>query len=423
MFSEMVQVFVNPIFPNDHSMGSDNFLRYVRSKITNEQFALLSIAVCNDFSIECHSFFDEDFDAFLKINELSVLSMLKPLAFNYEKTANFKRPCWALVEKAEGERCLIISVSPTREYLRQYSLIVQTAILFLCPKGQAATKYERAARAAAAMRVFYYPKIAGSFSDMLGLGCFLERTRSGNDVYIIGEGEKAFRDVIQHDGVGVVSHDALSFRVVDINLPGVKFRVRIVSVKHSFWGSAAGNVARVCAQIGTAKGVIYIAKLGAISARINIFDMVSPSRFLLWDRGKLRDVSAPPPFIPDEALHEMRIAATVHATLPTLVEETHVLLNHFAAFGAETVDNEIAFIAKEIAGVNEGLDVPVRFSCLHIVTDKPSSNVVADSRATKSIEVNHLLSKDDLHYRRLKQSHHRRFVSVLLRVMAIGDVV
>lgn len=412
------QISINPVFPADHSMGSRNFLRYIRSKITSEQFALLSIAVCNDFRIECHSFFFEDLEDFLVVRKLKMLNVLQPMPFSYKKIANNKRPSWLLVENEEGETLLTISVSPTKEYLLQYASIVQSAVLFLCPRGQRSASYTKAAHAAEAMKAFYYPEIAEHYSDRLGLTAYLEHTKGPDDVYVIGEGDKAFAQVIS-DGLFVENvHDSTSFSVIDLALPDAIFRIRIIAIKHSFWGSAAGNVAKVCAELGSTKGIVYIAKLGAISQKLDLFDMVSPCKFLLWEANKVTHIQAPPAFFDEAVLSEMGVVQTVHVSLPTLVEETNFLLNHFNVNGAEAIDNEISFIAASIALVNRRVSTPVPFSCLHIVTDKPSSSIFEKlNDGVETSDINHLLSKDNLQYRRQKNHHHRHFLEIFNRTI------
>lgn len=418
MFTKSQLIDISPVFPTDHSMGSCNFLRYIRSKITSEQFSLLSIAVCNNFQIELHSFFFEDIDKFLSFKKFKLLKLLRPIPSSYKKISNSKRPSWLLVETDGGETSLIISVSPTKEYLLQYASIVQCAVLFLCPRGQRSASYTKAASAAESIKICYYPEIAEYYSDRLGLTAYLEDTRGTNDVYVLGEGDKTFNTIIS-EGLFVDNvYEALSFSVIDIMLPNAAFRVRIIAIKHSFWGSAAGDVARVCAELGATKGIIYIAKLGAISTRLSLFDMVSPCKFYLWNTNEIDDVEAPPPFLNEALLSEMGVTQTVNVSLPTLVEETTLLVNQFSAKGAETIDNEISFIAASIALVNKSVSTPVPFSCLHIVTDKPSSNILEQIKYAPDIaSINHLLSKDNLHYRRQKNSHHRIFLEILERTL------
>lgn len=418
MFLNPSQISINPVFPADHSMGSRNFLRYIRSKITSEQFALLSIAVCNDFRIECHSFFFEDLEDFLYARKLKILNLLQPMPFSYKKIANSKRPSWLLVENEKGETILTISVSPTKEYLLQYASVVQSAMLFLCPRGQRSASYTKAAHAAETMRAFYYPEIAANYSDRLGLTAYLKRTKGPDDVYVIGEGDKAFAHIIS-EGLFVESfHDSTSFSVIDLALPDAVFRIRIIAVKHSFWGSAAGNVAKVCAELGSTKGIVYIAKLGAISKNIDLFDMVSPYKFLLWENNKVTHIQAPPAFFDETMLSDMGVIPTVHISLPTLVEETNFLLNHFNTNGAETIDNEVSFIAASIALVNRSISTPVPFSCLHIVTDKPSSSIFEKlNHGVEVSDTNHLLSKDNLQYRRQKNHHHKHFIEIFNRTI------
>jgi hypothetical protein len=420
VFEEAIALKLKPVFPADHSMGSRDFLRYIRSKVTNQQFSLLTIAVCNGFPIECHAIFMDLTQSLLAFEKIRLCHTLTPMELSYKKVANSIRPTWLVCEDSQGRKKLIIIVSPTKEYLAQYAMIIQSVILFLCARDQGSRVYAKAARAAAAIKATYYPTVTENYSELIGLTKYLQKTQEDNDIYVIGEGDKAFSHLMgkSEKPCRKKVFDADAYQVTDLTLPGAFYRTRIIAIKHSFWGSGAGNVAKACAELGSTKGIIYIAKLGALSPSLGLLEMVSPSEFMLWENGKLTKVIPPPAFLGLEQLSEMNIKTTTHITLPTLMEETDLLLNHFHINGAETIDNEISYIANSISKANRTLTTPVSFSCLHIVTDTPSSSILNKISANEAYNKNHLLSKNDLQYRRTKNAQHKSFIDLLQRMIS-----
>lgn len=409
---EHKQIDVYPICPLEHSMGPKVFMRYVGTKFTGKQFSLLSIAISNNFKIECHGILNNEIEDFILKNNYKIISDHISRKIRYKKICNSIKPVWILIEDINKEKKLIIFTAPGIENLQQYSMLLTTAVIFLLSKGRSLNSYQKSIQFIKNCRFYHYDFKHFNYTKLIGLDDFLKENKSNRGSFIIGDiALETLKKEISNLHTLENEYYFDEFSIVDINLNNSKNKITFVMIKPSFWGSLAGQIADSCIKNGKARDIIYVAKLGAIDKNIKTFDLVNPNNFFLSNTS-MRQIAPPPPSISSDIINKYNIVSTTHVSVPTVMEETTVKINFFSSININTIDNEISYIAKAISDHNSTTNDFVKFSCLHMVTDMPSSNIIG-SIEDQIIDTNHLLSKSSFIYRNKKEGFHKKAISII----------
>ncbi|MDR5777737.1 MULTISPECIES: hypothetical protein [unclassified Caballeronia] len=186
-----------------------------------------------------------------------------------------------------------------------------------------------------------------------------------------------------------------------------KNNVVFLGCKFSFWGRLSGSIARsICENFRPAE-IIYFGKLGALTVPSDIYDKIfTPSQFhtysCLTRLGPSITLKNSMAQFNDNGL------IGVHASVPTIIEETFQQRQHLAQCGVESIDNEIAFIAREIHRYNVRTCSQVTYSPIHYATD------YLRSRSDWSLHVHHDLARG-----RSPSSLHKKkiIISKITRIM------
>lgn len=147
-----------------------------------------------------------------------------------------------------------------------------------------------------------------------------------------------------------------------------KNNVVFLGCKFSFWGRLSGSIVRfLCEQYQPAE-IIYFGKLGTLTAPADIYQQIfTPSHYQMFSGltqlgPAITLENSFSPFNPSSR-------RGVHASVPTIMEETFSQRQRLAMSGVESIDNEIAFIAREIHRFNTRTGSSIRYSPIHYATD------------------------------------------------------
>lgn len=97
--------------------------------------------------------------------------------------------------------------------------------------------------------------------------------------------------------------------------------------------------------------IIYFGKLGTLTAPSDIYEKIfTPSQFLMYNC--LTKLGPTITLKNSMAQFNDNGLVGVHASVPTIMEETFMQRQYLERSGVESIDNEIAFIAREIHRFN-----------------------------------------------------------------------
>lgn len=130
-----------------------------------------------------------------------------------------------------------------------------------------------------------------------------------------------------------------------------KDNVVFLGCKFSFWGRLSGSIVRfICEHFQPAE-IIYFGKLGTLTAPSDIYEKIfTPSQFLMYNC--LTKLGPTITLKNSMAQFNDNGLVGVHASVPTIMEETFMQRQYLERSGVESIDNEIAFIAREIHRFN-----------------------------------------------------------------------
>lgn len=144
--------------------------------------------------------------------------------------------------------------------------------------------------------------------------------------------------------------------------------VIFLGCKFSFWGRLSGSIARFLCEQFQPSEIIYFGKLGTLTAPADIYqEIFTPSHYQMFS-GLTQlgpTIKMENSFTAFNPSHRRGI----HASVPTIMEETFSQRQRLAMNGVESIDNEISFIAREIHRFNTRTGSRVRYSPIHYATD------------------------------------------------------
>lgn len=273
-------------------------------------------------------------------------------AFAASKVYNRIRPRYFTVAPA-GERAgaLVVAVPPGRDYVRHYASLVghHLAVRGLDPGLLRA--------------VVQYPTAEHRIAEWTGLA---DLVRPGDRV-LMGYVQELVPLLTAGPAVLVEDKANPYYGAARLRFRGTDQAVCALGVRFSFWGCTSGRLAAACQAIG-AREVVYAGKLGCLSTPADVYRrLFAPSSFL--HLGKAAALLHGPGAPPNGLLTAFpELDTGVHVSVGTVLEEDIHQRAVADAFGAVTIDNEIAQMAHAVAR-SATPDRTSAFSALHFATD------------------------------------------------------
>jgi hypothetical protein len=387
-----IKVDTEPVDPASHTMRGGSLAKYVSTKFSPEQFRLLNDALQQGVEISVHGFYDQWMATFCTHYNLTrnAAPLVRDRNFRYgrRKEYNTLRPIVLDVTRSDGNREVVIFVFPSHEYVQQYAEIVAT--------------YALIAEHAMTIPTYHYPDLEAEITQWTGLDAALQELDAEPSVVIMGEIALVRHGLIDLDFSNEVLRRDLGlhdmFSIHELRDDKRLRRVYLFGAKHSYWGSASGYIAMALARAG-AKHIIYAAKAGNFISVQKIHEIFCPSHYWLLSENprnpghtSLTTYSLPSPISDVRGFLGDQIRTGIHLTVPTVVGETQAQRSLYESAGPTTIDNEISFIARELAHFNAKNARQVQFTALHFITDYLYE---ADEHPTVSIDLSVLTKEYD----------------------------
>jgi hypothetical protein len=392
MYAEQVDVGVEETpraTAGTHTMGRA-LDTYVAQRIPA---ALVEQAVRDGGAVEVHGVYP--------LHAADVIPGVFPIrtgpAFPASKVYNRIRPqyFWRAGARGRGGRggqlALVVAVPPGRDYVAHYASLVahHLAVSGLDP--------------GALCRIVRYPVAERRIGGWTGLA---DLVRPGDRVLmgyvqelvpLLAGGPAA---VVGERGNAYYGATRLAFR-------GSSQAVCALGVRFSFWGSIAAQLAEACQALGV-REIVYAGKLGCLSSPEDVYGrLFTPSGYLNLGHGEslLDRAGAPPNGL---LASQPELDSGVHVSVGTVVGEDVYQRARASEFGAVTIDNEIAQMARAVA-LGATPTTRSAFSALHFATDylhRPQENE-SSARVTYDL-TNHRRPDALLHKRAMLAAVARR---------------
>ncbi|WP_299870997.1 HD domain-containing protein [uncultured Sulfitobacter sp.] len=426
---------------NWHTMG-EKLVSYVATKFDEAQVDFIQTCLSSRTDIQVHGVFEDHVGACLRTHELKQVPFpsgpyrLSRHHKNKErKQFNVERPFFVNTQNDSGGHIAILVTFPSQEYTSQYAELLYAFIklnLQMIIEGRREITFHRGQETettvAAAFNFsveeaaqiydhyiannrlwqFHYPEVMTQFSDWSGLDEVLLSSDAihSNDIVVIGYVDQIKEALKTQHGFSDLSGNDDFIPFGPKNLYGItvllsrndKKRIVLLGFRHSFWGRTAAKIARSCIEMG-AKEIVYVAKAGTRTGPHNPDD-VSNKHYLsligkqyhIWEgdaskpEGEVRTISLPEGqsslanLFTEEQYSKNR--SNNHISVPTVIGEDFKQYQTYGAYNPSTIDNEISYIAEEIADYHKKTDNShVCLTCIHFITDLVVSRLNLDAAA------------------------------------------
>ncbi len=363
---------------DQHTMAAEALDRYVETKFSNPQKKELRRAVQLRIPVEVHGLFGFQLDGLLAHLRLKVERETHRDS-RPGKRFNNRRPSLFQCIDATGQRRLLSLVSPSKEYVAQHAELVEY-FMAKCAKADARADGPY-------VTTFHYPDVESHFPRLTGFKAGLSNVVTPGDIVVIGEVDY-LSQALQRYNFKPTSGDFQRFGIQ--HMYGWKLhvsdvtnrRLLLVGCNECYWGTAAARLARELADLG-AKHIIYSAKCGTAHEANRIHTPVCPSEYYICEENRVaagplnynivKVKNAPPSSLRDHYVGlTSALASGIHLTVPTVMGETMKQQGEYGKISIGTIDNEISYIARELAEynqLNKLRESPVEFTALHFVTD------------------------------------------------------
>lgn len=407
---------VNATSPENHTMGPDNFRRYIGTynrtnydldtkKFGEVQSNLIRDAYTKGHKIIVIGAYREDLKFLLSKNKAkkigSIIEHTKPGLFNC------RRQVMCEIQKTEtNENELWVTVFPSKHYVDQIAQLIKSIITEFSLKNEpSSTKVE----------VAHFPTLECRISEWTGFEDFISLFVRHGDVVIIGNVDLILPGLAQYS---FISQGDSFFEGGLDNMFGAKLlihqhsfsRIVLIGVKESYWGDASAQYVQSIIESG-AMHILYGSKAATMVQVADVHATYSPGYFkLVNDNGHIEDIEY---FCRDisNLYSNLDIKRTNFAiTVPTVIGESHEQRIILLPEGPTCMDCEDGHIAKTIAEHNRIIskggstsitseDFKKTFFPIHFITDYIYHSQETPKNGTSSLGT-HANEDDDYKIRR-----------------------
>ncbi|KAI1827146.1 hypothetical protein F4861DRAFT_529415 [Xylaria intraflava] len=261
------------------------------------------------------------------------------------KPYNFLRPELLLAQESDSKRLIaILTIMPGADYIRHYASILEVA------QHEGVIPLNDTP-----IHCVLYPHPTQSIMAWTGLTELSTNVEPG-DIVILGfvaELLPRFASLVPTSKV-IWQQDSQYYGMVRLELrPGVVFS--LVGAKYSYWGNLGGLVvAELAAR--RPRAICYVAKQGTLVSPNDIHCRIySPTRYCVFDKGQACWHGDDHPALPVNPISSRfpTFDRGLHVSTPTIVEQDVEFRTRLETYGAASIDNELAQMARALTDLHE----------------------------------------------------------------------
>ncbi|MEP7122808.1 MAG: hypothetical protein ABJE95_17920 [Byssovorax sp.] len=374
--------------PSGHTMGQDNFRRYIDrhgltnlelhpKKLSTEQAQMLARAYTDGLTIRVISAYRDDLEHLLQKNNAALIK--GPIAHRKAKNFNGLRQIAAMVRRnGTGDTTeLWFLVFPSRQYVEQTAELIAAIVADFKAKRPVDADTAR-------VLVTHFEDLESTIPHWTGFSDFISIHVRHGDVVAIGNIELILK------GLNEFGFEALDNQYIFGGLNEM-FGIRVVVNKHnfarlvligvteSFWGDASAQYVQAILDAG-ATHILYGSKAASMVAPEDVHSIYAPERFSLVNQdGRTSAVGYQRGTVGD-FIEKLGVFTTgVSVTVPTVIGESHAQHESLKKIGPTCMDCEDGHIAETLSKHNDYMthnqsklssdDFRAQFVPIHFITD------------------------------------------------------
>lgn len=337
-----------PRYYNQHTMLDALYL-YVSQK-----FPVLEIydALDENYDFEIHGIYPEHSEQALEYLGYKNISKVNFDPNPRKKRYNYIRPAFFKARKNSRQK-FIITVIPGQDYIYHYMEMLE----YLKNSYLDSSPFE--------INTIRYPTAENTICSWSNLN---RNIVNDGDFVILGYVDELMERLSHHlDFVPISNYENDYYGSSRFKCSSGMI-INFVGVKFSFWGNISAKIAEQVCSLG-AQGLWYVSKVGTLLSPEDVYSTIFfAGEFILVQKSQTVYKSSK---IANDLLksHSTK-SSTIHASVPTVLEEDFKQRQHLKQAGASTVDNELSQIAKIVEAWNElSHDAFVTFGSMNFATD------------------------------------------------------
>lgn len=363
-FESTILINVKPIDVADHTMRREGFEEYVKGKFSPEQKDSIATNPSRIESVNVLSLTDAWIEKWFAFNGFEVIEKAIRVSRS-DKALNNVRPSLYKVKK-DSKIHIYMSSMFSFEYMLQTAELLSSYIKLVHTVSVGVT-------------AVYFPEIDKNTSKILRFD-EVKTHIEPDDFIIFGQLKNILTNLKRaHFEIASPVHfgEDDCFVLYRVFEPGQRKSAALIGSTYSYWGRTLARYAETLMEQRVSH-IFYCAKAGIIERADFAHNIFIPTSHAVVERADLkggevvRRVNTPPSLL--GKYYESSIFPFVHGlhiSVPSVMGETDFQIDnrHFQQVNPQTIDNEISYIADQVASSNKALGIQTTFDSIHFITD------------------------------------------------------
>lgn len=335
-----------------HTMLSGHLANYVRQKVPAKPGEALPAMLMQGHNVQAHGIYPLHAPAILSSFGFTDISDVGYKSNPRQKEYNFIRPKFFYGYQGQ-EKTLLSAVVPGRDYLSNHGEMIRHAIRLM--------GYDPDQRS----KIFHYPDVEDRITEWTQLDSNF--VKEGDQVILGYVNEMEDRFLKARCPMRRLSEEQNEYQGSRRYQTPIGHNINFLGFKYTYWGDTSAKLAERLCQLGASE-IIYTAKTGVLSSPQDIYKRsFSPSAYINVDRDMDKPIIGDLPNALLAIYPELN--SGLHASIPTVMEESFTQVGLLRRLLAQSIDNEISQMAGAVRNFNQLWNKAVSFFCLHYGTD------------------------------------------------------
>jgi hypothetical protein len=305
------------------------------------------------YVLGCYARHFEDNPQLFNYENYERIPFAPPHKVGREKRFNVYRPQFYWGQRKTGEVDFVCAVFPGRDYVLQYASLMRHLAWDL--KSTAMKKFH----------IVRYPHVEATLCGWTQLD---DKFVKPGDIIVLGYVDELKSFLINNPKFKHSSEIKNNYCVsTRFQVGDTSKCVNLLGVTYSYWGSIAEVLADEFCRLKVSE-IIYFAKVGTLTSPEDIYTKIFFGReYFVVDYNRVRHrINSLRNYVAEQ--HQADLHGR-HASVPTVLEEDYFQRGLLTELKIETIDNEVAKIARALQTNNSLASHQVKYSPIHFATD------------------------------------------------------
>ena len=340
------QDFLPVAWLDAHTMLANHLADYVRQKVPAKPNEAIPTMLMQGHNIEAHGIYPMHAPAILTSFGFSDIADVGYKSNPRQKEYNFGRPKFYYAYDG-GEKKLLSTVMPGNDYLSNHGEMIRHAIRLLGHDPDQRSK------------IFHYPDAEKRITEWTQLDETF--VKEGDRVILGYVSEIEGRFLKSGRPMHRLSEEQNAYQGSRRYQTPMGHTINFLGFKYTYWGDTSAKLCDRLCHLGASE-IIYSAKTGVLSAPDDIYTRsFSPSAYVNVNRDKDQPIITDLPNALLQIFPDLN--SGLHATIPTVMEESFMQAELLRKLLAQSIDNEISQMAAAVRNFNELWNKSASFAC------------------------------------------------------------